>query len=162
MEAEIITRQDRNAAEREFLTRKLAKDETERRKLLEAYYAGAIDIALLRSEQQRIAGDIREVEERLKNVEATLAEWQEVVAIAFKFAANCGQAYRSANGRTRKLYNSAVFERLDVRNGEISEVRYREPFGALFVLPEFEQGRVERETGFEPATSTLARSRSTK
>lgn len=147
MEAEIIARQDRNAAEREFLTRKLAKVETERRKLLEAYYAGAVDVALLRSEQQRIVSDIREIEERLKNVEATLAEWQEVLAIAFKFASNCGQAYRSANSRTRKLYNSAVFERLAVRNGEITEISYREPFGALFVLPEFEQGRMERETG---------------
>jgi hypothetical protein len=62
MEAEIIARQDRNASEREFLTRKVAKVETERRKLLEAYCAGAIDVALLRSEQQRIAGDIREVD----------------------------------------------------------------------------------------------------
>jgi hypothetical protein len=67
-----------------------------------------------------------------------LAEWQEVLANAFKFATNCGEAYRSANGRTCKLYNSAVFERLTVRNGEISEVAYREPFGALFLLPEFE------------------------
>ena len=105
---------------------------------------------------------MREVEERLQGVEATLAEWQEVLAIAFKFAESCGEAYRKANGRTRKLYNSAVFERLAVRNGEIDEVEYREPFGHLFVLPEFEQGGMERETGFEPATSTLARLRSTK
>jgi len=158
MEAEIVARQDRNASEREFLTRKLAKVETERRRLLEAYYAGAIDVALLFTEQQRIASDIRRVEERLKNGEATLAEWQEVLAIAFKFAANCGQAYRSANGRTRKLYNSAVFERLDVRNGEVTEVKYREPFGALFVLPEFEQGCVEHNTF---AYSNLAAVRTT-
>ena len=101
---------------------------------------------LLRSEQHRIAQDVREVEERLKGVEATLAEWQEVLAIAFKFATNCGRAYRSANARTRKLYNSAVFERLAVRNGEIANVQYREPFCSLFVLPEFEQGRVEHHT----------------
>jgi hypothetical protein len=73
----------------------------------------------------------------------------------FQFAENCGQAYRKANSRTRKLYNSAVFERLAMRNGEIAEVEYREPFGELFVLPEFEQGCMERETGFEPATSSL-------
>ena len=104
----------------QFLTRKLAKVEAERRKLLEASYAGAIEVALLRSEQQRLAKDIREIDERLKAVEATLAEWQEVLTIAFKFATNCGKAYRSANGRTRKLYNSGVFERLAVRNGEIT------------------------------------------
>ena len=147
LEAEIIARQDRNSAEREFLTRKLAKVETERRKLLEAYYASAVEVGVLRSEQQRIAGEVCEVEERLKGVEATLAEWQEILAIALTFATNCSQAYRSASGRNRKLYNSAVFERLAVRNGEIAEVAYREPFGQLFVLREFEEGRMERETG---------------
>ncbi|MDA8317348.1 MAG: hypothetical protein M0010_19600 [Actinomycetota bacterium] len=53
LEAEITARQHRNAAEREFLTRKLAKADTERRKLLDAYYATAIDVAMLRRERER-------------------------------------------------------------------------------------------------------------
>jgi hypothetical protein len=111
-----------NSAEREFITRRLAKLEAERRKLLDAYYAGAVDIALLRSEQARISRDAREAEDRLAGVEATLGEWQEVLTIALKFASNCAQAYRSANGRIRRLYNSAVFDKLMVRGGEIADV----------------------------------------
>jgi hypothetical protein len=44
----------KRTAEREFLTGKLAKAETERRKLLDAYYGGAIDVAVLKTEQARI------------------------------------------------------------------------------------------------------------
>ena len=65
LEAEITARQHRNAAEREFLTRKLAKADTERRKLLDAYYANAIDVTTLKAEQARIAADVRSAEERL-------------------------------------------------------------------------------------------------
>ncbi len=59
LEVEITARQHRNAAEREFLTRKLAKADTERRKLLDAYYANAIDVTTLKAEQARIAADVR-------------------------------------------------------------------------------------------------------
>ncbi|HXA27615.1 MAG TPA: hypothetical protein VN193_02615 [Candidatus Angelobacter sp.] len=38
------------------------KLEAERRKVMDAYYKGAIDIDLLRSEQERITGEAHEVE----------------------------------------------------------------------------------------------------
>ena len=47
------------------MTRKLAKADTERRKLLDAYYANAIDVTTLKAEQARIAADVRAAEERL-------------------------------------------------------------------------------------------------
>ncbi len=68
------TRQHRDAAEREFLTRKLAKADTERRKLLDAYYAAAIDVVTLKTEQALIATDVRTAEERLAAVDDQLAE----------------------------------------------------------------------------------------
>lgn len=51
MEAEVVGRQARNASEREFLARKLGRTETERRRLLDAYYGGAVDLPTLGSEQ---------------------------------------------------------------------------------------------------------------
>jgi hypothetical protein len=53
----------------------------ERRKLLDAYYAGAIDVAVLRAEQQRIGGELRTAELRLAAVVATLERWREVLDI---------------------------------------------------------------------------------
>jgi hypothetical protein len=49
-----------------------------------------------------------------------------------------------------------------VRGGKIADVHYRPAFELVFGVTEFEEGGMERETGFEPATSTLARLRSTE
>jgi hypothetical protein len=97
------------------------------------------------------------VEQRLRDVDATLAQWQEILDIAMRFAQSCGTAYRVANERTRTLYNRAVFETLIVRDGCIAEPHYAAPFGLVFGVDEFEQGSLERETRLELATLTLAR-----
>ena len=91
-----------------------------------------------------------------------MAEWQEILDLAIKFASNCAEAYRSANDRTRQLYNKAVFEQILVKDGEIEGVTYRAPFNMVFGVEKFEQGSMERETGLEPATSTLGRLRSAR
>jgi hypothetical protein len=108
---------------------------------------------MLRQEQERLRREIADVEERLRDVDATLAEWQEILGIALRFAENCDAAYRVANERTRALYNRAVFETLIVRDGRIAEPRYAAPFGVVFGTTKFEQGSLERETGFSRASA---------
>ena len=152
LEAEITARRHRNAAEREFLTRKLAKAETERRKLLDAYYAAAIDVTTLKAEQARIATDVRSAEERLAAVDAHLAEWQEILGTAMRFATNCAKAYARASAPTRRRFNQAVFSRIDVRDGKIADVGYHPPFDLLFSTSEFEYGDLVGRTGLEPVT----------
>ena len=121
--------QDHNSAQREFQSRRLAKLETQRRKLMDAYCAGAIDVAMLREEQHRIGREIREVEDLLRSADDTLAGWTEVIEEAMSFATNCGRAYRVAKEPVRKQFNVGVFHRLLVRDGRIAEVEYQEPFG---------------------------------
>jgi chromosome segregation ATPase len=142
LEAEITARQHRNAAEREFLTRKLAKADTERRKLLDAYYANAIDVATLKAEQARIAADVRTAEERLAAVDAHLAEWQEILETAMRFAT----AYARASNPTRRQFNQADFTRIEVRDGKIAAVGYHPPFDLLFSTSEFEYGDLVRSS----------------
>ncbi len=149
LEAEITARQHRNAAEREFLTRKLAKADTERRKLLDAYYAGAIDVTTLKTEQARIATDVRGAEERLAAVDAHLAEWQEILETAMRFATNCAKAYARASAPTRRRFNQAVFTRIDVRDGKIADIGYHPPFDLLFSSSEFEYGDLVDMAGLE-------------
>ena len=157
LEEELIAREDRNAAERDFQARRLAKVEAQRRKLLDAYYAGAIDVTTLRDEQARLRAEGADVEERLRSVDATLAQWQEVFDIALRFATTCATAYRTAPDPARKLYNRALFDRLLVVDGRITEPVYAEPFGLVFGINGFEQGSLERETRLELATPTLAK-----
>jgi hypothetical protein len=153
----VIERQRADAAQRELLTRRVAKAETARRKLLDAYYGGAVDVPTLKVEQARIGADLDAVRDRLADLDANLTEWQEILELASAFATRCGDAYRKATDRTRKQFNAAVFERLDVKDGRLCHEEYRPPFDDIFNVSEFEYGTRERTTGLEPATPTLAR-----
>lgn len=48
LDAELIAREERNVAERDFQTKRMDKLNAQRRKLLDAYYAGAVDVVMLR------------------------------------------------------------------------------------------------------------------
>ena len=153
MAAEIVERQRADAAQRELLTRRLATAEGQRRKLLDAYYGGAIDVPTLKAEQARIGADIKATKDRLADLDASLGEWQEILELAATFAVRCGDAYRRASDRTRKLFNAAVFERLDVKDGRLCHEQYRPPFDDIFSVPEFEYETRVEVAGIEPASS---------
>jgi hypothetical protein len=155
MAAEIVERQRADAAQRELLTRRVAKAEAQRRKLLDAYY---IDVTTLKSEQARIGADVQVAKDRLGDLDANLGEWQEILELAATFAIRCGDAYAKASDRTRKQFNAAVFERLDVKDGRHCHEQYRPPFDDIFSVCEF---RMRNSSGvelslFEPARTTGA------
>jgi len=100
MAAEIEERQTADAAQRALLTDRLAKAENERRKLLDAYYGGAIDVPTLKTEQARIGSAIDAAKDRLRDLDANLTEQQEILELAASLATRCGDAYRKANDRT--------------------------------------------------------------
>ena len=151
----MIERQRADAAQRELLTRRVAKAEAQRRKLLDAYYVGAIDVTTLKSEQARIGADIQAAKDRLGDLDANLGEWQEILELATIFATRCGDAYAKASDRTRKQFNAAVFERLDVKDGRLCHEQYRPPFDDIFSVCEFEYGTRVEVMGLEPTASTL-------
>jgi hypothetical protein len=132
LEAEITTRQGHAAHEHQQLDRELLGLEGERRKLLEAYYADAIDLGLLRQEQSRISQRTGTIEARRRALTANLDQWQTVLETAGRLATNCGAAYRHADPRTRKLLNNAVIDRIDIRDGRVTHVDYNAPFDLLF------------------------------
>ncbi len=115
MPAEVEERRAADVAQRKLLTARLAKaeGEGERRKLLDAYYGEAIDVPTLKVEQARIGSAIDAAKDRLADLDANLTEQQEIPELAASLATRCGDAYRKANDRTRKLFNAAVFERLE-------------------------------------------------
>jgi site-specific DNA recombinase len=155
MHAETIALQGRNSAERTSIVTQLQRVETERRKLLDAYYAGAVDVVTLRTEQERISREARRLQERLASVDASLEEWQEVLGMAIRFASDCAAAYRRADDRIRTQFNAAVFEALLIRDGRVAEARYRAPFDLLFAMPRFEYQCLVEPGGLEPPTPCM-------
>jgi site-specific DNA recombinase len=160
LQTEMTTRSSRNANERTLIVSQLQRVENERRKLLDAYYAGAVDVVTLRREQERINSGAHTLQDRLTQVDASLDEWQAVLDIAIRFAADCASAYRRASGKTRSLFNQAIFEQLLVRDGRVGEARYLAPFDLVFNAQEFEYHDLVERAGFEPATSAVRGQRS--
>ena len=127
----MVARQGRNSSERDFQLRRMAKLEEKRRKILDAYYAGAVDITMLKVEQEKIHREIRDVEERMAVLNAGLEKWKAIFGIAIRYATNCSDAYRKGNERTRRQYNRAVFDAILVRDGRI-EPQFSPIFAGVF------------------------------
>jgi site-specific DNA recombinase len=104
----------RKDAERERMaqTRRLGQLEGERKKLLDAHYADAIPLDLLKSEQDRLTAEIANAEGRMTEVEGDFQKAEANLARALTRAGDCEAAYREANDRLRRQFNMAFFTRL--------------------------------------------------
>ena len=152
---EVATHHEDTTAERELLAQRHEHAESERFKLMEAYYANAIDVVMLRHEQERIGAELRAIESRQATLDASLDDWQEVMDLALRFSTRCATAYRRGSDRTRRLFNAAVLDDVRVRNGHVVEAAYKEPFDLLFSVPKFEYDDVVGAEGLEPSTSAV-------
>ncbi len=103
----------------------------QRRKLLEAHYAGAIALDLLKSEQDRIADELGAVKKLLKASEVRFATIEATLQGCLAFLANCHEAYRDAPQHVRRRLNQAVFERFLVGEDGSTEAELTDLFGAL-------------------------------
>jgi site-specific DNA recombinase len=152
--------------------RRLTKLNEEREKLLHAYYAGAVPVDLLHSEQDRLASETRQAERHLEAAEASFGDIADTLAKALDLLADCQGAYLAAPGHLRRQWNQALFERLIVYDERIADTEVAEPFATL-ADPELPKRLVGEavtgtgassgggsneelligETGFEPATA---------
>jgi site-specific DNA recombinase len=101
-------------AERERATqeRRLRKLEGERKKLLDAHYADAIPLDLLKSEQARIATEVAAIEGRQVAIEGDFKMAETNLQRALTRAGDCETAYREAPDKLRRQFNLAFFARL--------------------------------------------------
>lgn len=114
------------------LTKRREKLDREGDKLMVAYYAEAIPVELLKREQSRITEEAALIESEIATLERRMADAEELVRLALHLARDCPDAYRRSSQELRREWNRAVFERIVVHDRQIADVRYREPFAALF------------------------------
>ena len=84
LEDEIVERQAEASERRVVLTKTLARLAEERGKLLQAFYANAIPLELLKSEQDRIGAAEHAAKAELDNAEGDLESWQDVLRSAIQ------------------------------------------------------------------------------
>ncbi|WP_280317088.1 recombinase family protein [Nocardia wallacei] len=102
----------------------------QRGRLLQAHYAGALPLDLLKEEQDRIARQLAEVEARLESTNAALQTVERNLKAALDYATNCYAMYRNATPHMRRLLNQAFFTKIYVEQDYV-RVDLAEPFDAL-------------------------------
>ncbi len=130
--------------ERESQERRLRKLEGERQKLLDAHYADAIPLDLLKTEQDRITTEIASAEGRLAAVASNFKVAKTNLERALTRVGDCAAAYAEAGPALRRQFNLAFFRRLLVDDDDGISGELAEPFDTL-LGPQLRAAVVARE-----------------
>jgi site-specific DNA recombinase len=84
------------------------------RKLLEAHYANAVPLDLMRSEQEQIGVQLVSIEERLSRGQLQVDDVHTNLLFALNIAEVCFDAYQRAPSHVRRLMNQAFFTHIFV------------------------------------------------
>ena len=129
---QIIELRENAGVERQQLVTRQRRALDERAKLLEAHYANAIPLDLLKIEQERISRELDHIEERLATLELRFDVVEQNLKAALAFVANLDRAYQAAGPQLKRQMNQALFVRILVSDtGEIA-AELRPPFQLLF------------------------------
>ena len=159
--------------------KRILRLEAERKKLLQAHFAGAVPLDLLKEEQDRITQQLADAGGVLANTEVNTENIEVNLWKALRLASNMESAYRDGEPATRRLYNQAIFEEVGVDVTGVIYARLADPFALLLMddiltrISEILENAKDPHTqgwnedllvevsGLEPPTSTLRTWRST-
>lgn len=121
------------AAQAEMNRLKQQKDKLEREqvKLLQAHYADAIPLHLLKEEQERIGKSLKNITSQIDSYQAEHAETAKNLSYAFELLDDCGKTYKLADDFARRCLNQALFKKIRVHDDLTLDVDYAEPFDTL-------------------------------
>ena len=145
-------------SELERLKAQKDKLEREQKKLLQAHYADAIPLHLLKEEQERISKSLNKI---VGQMAAYTDEYSQTIVNlddALTLLEDCGKAYRLASDSERRCFNQALFKKLLVTDDLTVDAEYAEPFDAL-LNPEIFKKKTKKAktcTNFFSAGLTMA------
>lgn len=125
---EITQLREDAGTERETLVRRQRRAVDERAKLLEAHYADAIPLELLKIEQERIARELDYIENRLGAMELKFERIEGNLKAALSFVGNLGMAYETAPSKVRRRINQAMFVQVFVSDDGDVAAQLKPPF----------------------------------
>ena len=165
--AELETKQVDAADRRERDELRLKQLDAERLKLLQAHYAGAVPLDLLRAEQQRIGQELVMIQAALEVTTASAERLKATADAAVTLATDCHCSYLNAPNRDRRLMNQAFFRAIWVTEEGVVGWEYNEPFATLLhahgapeprLIAEYEpDAKTQAEDSFETDEQSLRR-----
>lgn len=103
----------------------------EQERLLQAHYADAIPLSLLKREQDRILGELDQVTRRIDAHHGEYADARAHLADALNLLANCADIYARCDDTNRRLCNQAFFTKVYVEEDDELRVEYQRPYEML-------------------------------
>ena len=103
----------------------------EQTKLLQAHYAEAIPLGLMKTEQQRIGHELKNVEKRLEATDLLYGRVEMNLTRTLSHAADWSSAYAEATPTIRRQMNQAIFKAIYIDDEGNVTSEYNEPFDLL-------------------------------
>jgi site-specific DNA recombinase len=100
---------------------RLGRLELERAKLLQAHYADAIPLGLLKQEQDRITRHVNEIQRQLEASKTGYASTERAIFQALDLMARCHQTYCEASRPLRRALNQVLWEHFRVEEGGVED-----------------------------------------
>src|SRR5699024_3626849 len=104
--------------ERTLLEAQKEKLEAERLKLVQAHYADAIPLDLLKSEQERISASLDKIAGRLDTMATTYTSAREDLDDIVDLLTDLGDLYNRCETAERRMLNRALFDRIIIDDDE--------------------------------------------
>ena len=119
------------ADELSALTTQRDKLEAEQMKLMQAHYADAIPLAVLKKEQARIGAELDHLNARLDRHHGEYADAKAVLTRCLDLLDNLADLYARCDDVTRRLCNQALFTKVYVEDEGTLRAEHARPFGLL-------------------------------
>lgn len=94
------------------LTTRRTNLKDQRHQLLQAHYAGAVPLDLLKTEQDRLTRELSTIQRRLDSYHADAALVRQHLTQALDLLQDCHRLYQAAPDHLKKLLNTVFFERV--------------------------------------------------
>ena len=112
-------------------TSRRAKLLKQQEKLLQAHYADAVPLELMKSEQKRISAELDAIDRQLASSQSDHAAVIANLESALEFTHNVGAAYQSAADKIRRQMNQAIFKRVLIDQDGSLRVEFTKLFELL-------------------------------
>ena len=122
---------------------RLVRLDGEEAKLLQAHYADAVSLSLLKKEQARIRGERNRAESLISSLSLEFAAMQHTLDEALTRVERCDEVYRAGSQQIRRELCFALFERIFIDDTGVSASNLSTPYA--HILSPDRSERIERE-----------------
>ena len=155
LERQLVDQEAFNIKKEKRLTKKISELTEQKDMLMQAYYTKAIDLDVLKREQQRIVSDIDLYKAQLETTTIRLDQFKEMIGLAMEMASSCHFLYTKAKPEDKRKLNQTFFKKILIANKKIKGVQYSELLDFIFELKSSSRDSLVGASGFEPPTSSV-------